>query len=525
MTETDFACAFTDMLNAHTTTPHPHTGFKLPSTTWTPGTMEGEQTSLTQSPAPQPTPQQSTLPLHALYEQVLGDRNLLGEVLAFLPSVKDCQGALLVNHLWSTTLGVANPWQHLLLAQYPSMQSFLLPSSPTLMTEKKLLSTRLICAKPSNNKKRELLRLREFFRRKFLTFVLRHPQHGRVASCQIPLNRGKDYKQFLEHGHALTIHNVLSVDEYARCDVVLHMHANDSDFISCSDYEVDDMEDLEREGDNERKKKTVHWSLSANAFDFLDAKFMGFLHDNVETPHMPSFALSFTCEYGSDTKEDQMLATAPEGLEGKISLYMDEYTLSSEFEALKLMASWSAAATHMLPDDVVKPMLQHRFRDVYMLTEVDDYDGGMQAFALVPFCDEVSLMSLFQEHTTRLQFVTTESQFPDEDKRNIHISILDFGRDRVVKLSKELCGYEFESFCSLEFLRQAASFTATILPVENEGQHEEDGNAVETVNKEFTVKLVVETYDYEAAERDEQRFFSILDLWKFLSICMTATEG
>lgn len=161
-----------------------------------------------------------------------------------------------------------------------------------------------------------------------------------------------------------------------------------------------------------------------------------------------------------------------------------------------------------------------------MLIEVEhDDDDGMQAFALVPFSDEASLMSLFQGHTTRLQLVNEDCEVPDEDERMVTISILDLGRDRVVKLSEDMCGDAFESFCYLKFLRQGASFTATIMPVENEGQHEEDRVAEEMTSQAFTVKLAAGTSDYGGGSQDEeQHFSSILDLWKFLSICMTGME-
>jgi hypothetical protein len=482
----------------------------------------------------QPTPLSSTTttttyPLHALHEQVLGDRDLLGEVLAFLPSVKDCRRVLLVNHLWSTTLDHADPWKYLLLDQYPSMGSLLLSSS--LTTAKELLSTRLICANSTTNKKRELQRLKDFYRRKVMNFVVRHPEHGCIAACQIPINQGKDYKQFLEGNHALAIRTVLPVEEYVRCEVALQMPGTYSDFITCSNYEVDDSEYWVKTKDDGEEVNGRVWFLSPRQTpdlandDFLDAKFTGFLHDNMETPYMPSFSLSFTGDYKPDIEEDAMLAAEAEGLEGKISLYMNDFDIASEFFFLKLVESWYVAAKHLDANSVVETFLRHYLQDTYMLIEVHDEDDCMQAFALVPFCDEASLMSLFQGHTTRLHFVKEDSELPDEDERIVTISILDLGRDRLVKLSKDFGDYDFESYCNLAFLRQGASFTASILPVENEGQQEENGHSGDNASQAFTVKLTPETYDFEGDDRDEQHFSSILDLWKFLSICMTGMEN
>lgn len=335
--------------------------------------------------------------------QVLEDHNLLGEVLAFLPSVKDCGSALLVNRLWRTILEAADPWQHLLRVWYPGMHSLLRLSSLPV-TAKQLLSIHLVCGNATTNEQRELRRLRQFFQHKAVNLAVRHPEHGCVATCLIPTHHEEGYKQFLERRHGLVLLQPLPVQEYERCIVVLQMQPVYLDFYTCSDYEVDEVgvdEDAEEEDEG-----VVRWSLLPSTLDCLDAKFKGFLHNNFETPHTPSFRLCFRCTYSADVDQRRMRAAVPEILESRLSFHLDDFQIRGcELGFLWLLESWHVAATHVRPDIDVEPTLRRFFQDTYMLILFGGVDRCLHGFALVPFCDEVGLVSLFQGHTTRLQLV------------------------------------------------------------------------------------------------------------------------
>lgn len=73
-----------------------------------------------------------------------------------------------------------------------------------------------------------------------------------------------------------------------------------------------------------------------------------------------------------------------------------------------------------------------------------------------------------------------------------------------------------------------ADFAVSISSREvQEGQERGDGNKVGQACLALMVKLNVTTYDYveDDEEEGERHFGTILDLWKFLSICMTGMRG
>jgi hypothetical protein len=364
-------------------------------------------------------------------------------------------------------------------------------------------------------------RLNELFRHKAVIVEVRHPEHGCVASCHIPLH-GQAYKHFFGHEHPLTFHasEHLSAEEYARCTTVVRMPVDlNVDFITCSGYRQRERENLPGGWDGVE----VKWGFWPDDFDPLNGKFTGFLRDEENFYDIGIF-LSLTCSYTHDIEEDQMLAAEPKALKGTVELYMNgEYTsidhCGYDLEFLYLMESWYLAVTHMRPDTVVEPMLRQLFQDTYMLIEVKAahatwsyYAGELRAFALVPLWDEAALMSLFQEQTTPLHFVKEKSTLPEAERRFIQATILDLSRHREIELSGKRGNRDVDTTCHLVAAGQAVHFKASILP-----DHQAEGKT----SQRFTVKLEAELFVYASQARRSQQFDSVLDLWKFLSICMT----
>ena len=195
------------------------------------------------------------------------------------------------------------------------------------------------------------------------------------------------------------------------------------------------------------------------------------------------------------------------------------------------MATWSVASYHMRPDQAAElSRMQERFRSTYMLLEVDGLDGKPQAFAVVPFADEAALMALFQGQTTPLHFTTADTwpSSSDEEPRRKKISVLDWGPGTGKRQVVDLCQYDkdaYKTFVTLPFLEkpQYVHFVALF----EESSAGGGGGAAGATNgghylSPFTVKLRVEVAKKRDNIKIEQSFDTILKLYKFLEIVLTA---
>jgi hypothetical protein len=334
--------------------------------------------------------------------------------------------------------------------------------------------------------KRELQRLQSFFEDKVIKVVMRHPEHGCVASCSIPIHHGEGFEDFLSVDHELTFHTKLSANDYAKCEVAMQL-LPDLDFIACLGYNIEDMEDMEEalsagRSKKDKKKKqfpherTLFWVLTPYVTEPFEAKFVGLQNEEFECSFHPTLSLHLGCNYPPDTSDDDAEVAVPHGVKGSV-IIDEEATIESEFEFLKMMEAWYVAAMHTRADVIEKERLQERFRDTFLLTEVE-FMGEMLAFCCVRLTDKAALQTLFEEHTTRLQFVPgAKEEVPEEvDALAITVSIWDLDTQRRIKLSEIFPCNDTLDHCQFVFLDRSASFQFSI--DEGEGEEGEEGKGV-----------------------------------------------
>ena len=122
-----------------------------------------------------------------------------------------------------------NPWIHILRGKFPNMAvpgCFLADQLQHQLfrhTAKDLLCLRLTDAKPQLREKEEIRRLKKEFQDQHITLLVRHPSHNLVAEGKILLTHSMDCIVFFKTNHSLTLHRVLPISEYERCEVALQM--------------------------------------------------------------------------------------------------------------------------------------------------------------------------------------------------------------------------------------------------------------------------------------------------------------
>jgi len=76
---------------------------------------------------------------------------------------------------------------------------------------------------PQIREEEEIRRLEKDFQDQHFTILVRHPTHNDVAEGKFPIIYSKDCIDVFEASHPLTVHRVLPVSEYERCEVALQM--------------------------------------------------------------------------------------------------------------------------------------------------------------------------------------------------------------------------------------------------------------------------------------------------------------
>lgn len=193
-------------------------------------------------------------------------------------------------------------------------------------------------------------------------------------------------------------------------------------------------------------------------------------------------------------------------------------------------------ARHLRDDATEFARLRSRFQETYLLLEVceedEDFMNGINenswkdeldlpmnntvAFVLVPLVDDVALLTLFTTQATHLQFVgrgAGTERLPAEEFQIVRISILNFEANRVMKLA--------ERYLDEDFVHGAQCFPSsleqyiTVAPIFEEIVASEGKD----MKSAATVRLSVEAFDGYRPELFTQ-FSLVLELWKFLEICL-----
>lgn len=373
---------------------------------------------------------------------VLQDPDLLREVLENLGSdVAECHAALHVNPFWLTALEryvyvcvyvcdffsllaqrpkflllshlppgpyhpiphSADPWKHIFQRESPNMGApgfFIAHAQQQQLfrrTTKELLHLRLMDADPKFRKMREIRRLEEEFQDKQITLLVRHPTHDVVAEAKIAIIPDEGYSgKFFDTDYPLTVHRVLPVSEYGRCEVALQMPGG-IDLIVQQAYEILD-DALEGPGAEERLRTTnagetlvtaeaemtktsLRWTLWPAAKDNFALKCTGFIHEepprNERCLHL---ILNVTCAYPTsldlrsmieDQEYDALHQASPTAVtEASISIYNDNCDLSPPYFYHKVIEFWMVVARHLSDDASELARLRSCFEETYLLVEV-----------------------------------------------------------------------------------------------------------------------------------------------------------
>jgi hypothetical protein len=419
-------------------------------------------------------------------------------------------------------------------------------------TAKELLIIRHTNATPKMRMKRALQRLESQFQDKFVSLVVRHPEHGVVAKAEIPImySNGK----FFNINHPMEVHRFLPAVEYERCEVAVIMPGG-LDLLVSRQYVVDSVTLAEVEGPlMTNAGVTVAtalpcWEFFSLEYDMLVANFTGLIRDN---PHNqePHFQVGFAFTYAYPASIDVHM----EGLRQVLPAAVTEATICisttienlgrSTFEHLQFMESWLAVARHLRDDATETVRLRSRFEDSFLLVEVCEGDHDLEnsmdscwwqnlpdhpmdksiAFALVPLADEAALLGIFTTQTTHLQCVREGSidreRFSPEDYQFARISLLDFEGNRVMKLTEGYhngAGFMWGPKCILSSLDQIIMlepvFEQVALPAGGEGECT------------ATVMLSVEVRDRDRRLPVNSHFSSTLEVWKFLEICLSGESS
>jgi hypothetical protein len=431
-------------------------------------------------------------------------------------------------------------------------------------TAKDLLRFCLANAKNEGTEDWEVQYLEKQFRNEHITLFVRHPLNGIVAESRIPiLPATADDNDLSDVFERLVIHRVLPLSKYEQCDIEWQMPGglkllHFTDLIMGA---IDPVSDLLAE-------ESLHWFIHANAQEMPGNIHIDFIRDFFDYYVNPQFLLA--CDYPAflngravkDVGHVALQIAMPESVQAFSCFEMPfcpSYH-STPLEYVKTLESWMAVARQLRDDATEFARLRSRFEETYLMVEMgvgwevdatgnegmgqeqyEDKEPQQEmdtlAFALVPLVDEAGLMGLLDPQSTRLQFVEqgrrTGRLLPLENQF-ARISILDLKKDRVYKLSE--C-YFPQGTSSVADPEEVYDFTATrrFCCFDREVQifpsFEEEATPFEGKddNHVVTVKLIVVTRccdeDEDEDENEDgevQDFASVLELWKFLELCLTA---
>jgi len=306
--------------------------------------------------------------------------------------------------------------------------------------------------------------------------------------------------------------------------------------------------------------KSFYWKFCAFDSDQFARKCTGFIHEDYNADDRVSFTFSVSCSYpfSVDVQTLKLDGSAelrkaqPSAVMGGLIIpsILTPYRPREVFPHLKFMELWMVAAKHLQDDATEFARLQSRFGDTYILVEVREIEEenigktvivgrrsevpdqpmtNTAAYALVPLSDQEALLALFTTQSARIQFLSREGKadkLPPAEHRVVRISVLDLESDRVIKLGEGDSYWDayaddedsFEAFqctssrhfyCFEQIVQLTPSFEDKIVATVGE----ESTSAV-------TVKLSTEILGFQGYNETPE-FTSVLELWKFLEICLT----
>lgn len=442
-------------------------------------------------------------------------------------------------------------------------KSFLAPGQQHQLfrrTAKNLL--RLHDANRQHREGDEIRRLEKYFGAEQVTLQVRHPKHGVMAEGLVPIvsNSENVFNGF----HKLKVHCTLPEDGWRGCEAALLMPGGLELLIFPQLYNTGDYLPnrflLERATDATKAAEItmplLGWNMVTGEHELSHATCFEFVNDHFSESFCLTLDLSVICAYPTSLDVPRAerelvrkaMATEVVGATWKIEAPHSRSGLAY----FRTMESWMIIARQVRDDATEFARLRSRFEKTYLLVEVSvppggdprkgpetvsDEDGeekerkgamGIFAFVLAPLVDEAGLMNIFSSHSTRLQYVEREGIGRSDrlpPSRYVQVSVLDIGENRVMKVggcclletSADECILMYR--CTCAFLDRLVHVTASFDEEAATCGEEGDGHVA-------TFQLHVHTARVEEGEdvgREEQEFASVLEVWKFLELCMTGT--